>query len=384
MSFRRIIFWLHLVAGLFTGILVAIMSVTGIAIAFEEEILQWVDRDLITHNEETSAHLDLETLIQSAKAQHPELAIDLIQIPKDPQLNYQAFVSWEGPLYINPHSGATSYTQTHTAHEILHELEAWHRWLGMSDDWFFFGRMLMGSANLIFIFLCISGLYLWWPKKWNWRQLKQRLLLKRGQQGKAKDYRWHNVIGIWSLPVLLLLGITAVAISFRWGHNLVFQLYGEAPKESRNFGMMAVEPAPVPTPKATDIPLDLETHQHTLANAYPEWEWIGLHLPDEASASTASDSFKAFVLFPAPMPSRAYMPVELDPYRGDILQATHLNDRSPGLRARVWVRFLHTGEAFGLLSKIISSLACVGALILVYTGFRLSWMRFFKKRSKTR
>ncbi|MDQ8207193.1 PepSY-associated TM helix domain-containing protein [Coraliomargarita sp. SDUM461003] len=378
MKFRRIIFWLHLIAGIFTGVLVAIMSFTGIAIAFEEEILQWVDRDLIGHESDVSEVLELESLIQTAKEAHPELAIDLIQIPSDPHANYQAFVRWEGPLYINPHTGETFETKSHTAHEILHTLEALHRWLAFSGDWLQGGRVVMGTANIIFVFLCVSGLYLWFPRKWNWRQIKPRLLWKRRLKGKARDYRWHNVIGFWSLPVLVLLAVTAIAISFRWGHDLVFQLYGETPPEARNFGMMAVEPASFPAPDTSADRLPLEAYVNTLADAYPNWEALGIHLPSEEALESRDVSLKTFVIFPDSMPSRAYMPVELDPFTGNILQATHFNDRSAGLRARIWVRFLHTGEAFGLISKVIASIACFGALLLVYTGFSLSWRRFFK------
>ncbi len=46
MPWRKSIFWIHLVSGLVTGTVVLIMSVTGILIAFEEEILEWIDRDV--------------------------------------------------------------------------------------------------------------------------------------------------------------------------------------------------------------------------------------------------------------------------------------------------------------------------------------------------
>jgi uncharacterized iron-regulated membrane protein len=72
------------------------------------------------------------------------------------------------------------------------------------------------------------------------------------------------------------------------------------------------------------------------------------------------------------------VPVELHPYTGEVLQQTHWSDRSPGLRARVWARFLHTGEAFGIFGKIIASIATAASLVLIYTGFVLSFRRFKK------
>lgn len=42
-------------------------------------------------------------------------------------------------------------------------------------------------------------------------------------------------------------------------------------------------------------------------------------------------------------------------------------------------RTLHTGEAGGILGQTLAFLACIGGLVLVYTGFALSFRRFFKR-----
>lgn len=57
---------------------------------------------------------------------------------------------------------------------------------------------------------------------------------------------------------------------------------------------------------------------------------------------------------------------------------TRFQDRGTGMKARVWIRFLHTGEAFGLIGKIVATLATAASLVLEYTGFALSWRRFFR------
>ncbi|MFP2934843.1 PepSY domain-containing protein, partial [Pyxidicoccus sp. 3LG] len=42
---RNIFFWIHLVAGLVAGLVIAVMSITGAAIAFEPQLLEWAERD---------------------------------------------------------------------------------------------------------------------------------------------------------------------------------------------------------------------------------------------------------------------------------------------------------------------------------------------------
>jgi len=76
-TLRKIFFWLHLACGLIAGVVIAIMSATGVATAFERERLGWLDRD--------------------------------------------------GTLHVNP------YTGTAAAHRMIEEPIAWHCWLGAKD-----------------------------------------------------------------------------------------------------------------------------------------------------------------------------------------------------------------------------------------------------------
>ena len=43
---RKVIFWLHLTAGLVAGLVIAIMCFTGAALAFEKDIIAWAERDV--------------------------------------------------------------------------------------------------------------------------------------------------------------------------------------------------------------------------------------------------------------------------------------------------------------------------------------------------
>ena len=50
-------------------------------------------------------------------------------------------------------------------------------------------------------------------------------------------------------------------------------------------------------------------------------------------------------------------------------------DRSPGRQARSWVRFLHTGEAFGFIGQTIAGLVSLTSVFMVWTGLALAWRR---------
>jgi uncharacterized iron-regulated membrane protein len=44
-TLRKGIFWLHLACGVVAGVVVLVMSVTGVLLAYEKEITAWVERD---------------------------------------------------------------------------------------------------------------------------------------------------------------------------------------------------------------------------------------------------------------------------------------------------------------------------------------------------
>jgi uncharacterized iron-regulated membrane protein len=70
----------------------------------------------------------------------------------------------------------------------------------------------------------------------------------------------------------------------------------------------------------------------------------------------------------------------INPFTGELLSRNGYADFTTGRKIRTWLRFLHTGEALGWIGQLLAGLACIGGVVLVYSGFALSWRRFFGKR----
>jgi len=116
-------------------------------------------------------------------------------------------------------------------------------------------------------------------------------------------------------------------------------------------------------------------------DAFPLWEEVTLRLPDlEDEERTVIGATHVSVKEARQWPRFSSTTVSVDPYRGEILSVNGFADFSPGRKARLWMRFLHTGEAFGIWGKAIAAAASFASLFLVWTGFALSWRRFFGKR----
>src|SRR5690554_2421104 len=82
---RTIIFWIHLACGVIAAIPILIMSVTGVAIAFESEILEFIDRDALRVKTAADApKASIESLLEEAKERFPDKKIGSVVIPSDP------------------------------------------------------------------------------------------------------------------------------------------------------------------------------------------------------------------------------------------------------------------------------------------------------------
>lgn len=383
MSLRTVVFWLHLVAGIVAGVPIFVMSFTGVVIAFEREVVEWVDRDVrrVDPTANDGRPREVEALLEGLRQARPGLEPTTIVIPRDPTQAYVVQAGRSGRVYVDPYTGEVRDLASGSVGDVLHRVEAWHRWLGFEGERRGVGKLINGVCNLAFVFLCVSGAYLWLPRRLRWTVVRPRLWFDRRLKGRARDLNWHEVVGFWNVPVLLVLSATAVVFSFRWAHELVFTLAGEQPPAQRGPGAPAGPSVTVPPPPPGASRLTYGRAAHVLAERYPERESIAFPLP-KGGAVDEGKPLQAVVLLPAAFQARGRVQVDLDPYRGDILQAVGFGDRSAGARARTWIRFLHTGEAFGLPGKVIAALSTALSLLLVYTGFALSWRRFQGWRKK--
>jgi hypothetical protein len=79
------IFWLHLATGLIAGSIVLVMSVTGVLLMYEQQILRWADRDLrLAPPAPGAARLSVERLLGEAAAARPGARPSSLTMQADP------------------------------------------------------------------------------------------------------------------------------------------------------------------------------------------------------------------------------------------------------------------------------------------------------------
>ncbi|HWA25661.1 MAG TPA: PepSY-associated TM helix domain-containing protein [Lacunisphaera sp.] len=413
--FRQILFWSHLSAGLVAGLFIGVMCFTGATLAFETELVSWSERDArrIIPPSHDAARLPLADLVKKAREANPDAPIASMAISSDPTLAVSFPLGRDGAIYANPYTGEIKAPASNTMREFMRTMTDWHRFLARTGDRRATGKAINGACNLAFCILAMTGLYLWIPRTWSWAGVKAIAVFNWKLAGKPRDFNWHNSIGLWSAPVLIVLTLTAVPISYRWGTNLFYALAGEEPPAQPSPGGASGPAVEIPTPADGTRPLSYDAQLAAVRKLFPAAELITFRLgaggsrggqtqtegdrrrevppagevrsesPREGgreSRGRAPQAVNITVKQPGAWPRTATTTLVLNPYTGEELKREGFDSLSTGRRIRSWTRFLHTGQALGWVGQLFAGLACLGGCFLVYTGAALSWRRFFRRK----
>ena len=162
MTSRKIVFWLHLIAGVFAGTVVFIMSVTGVALTFQRQMTEWADRSYWPAASAPGARLPVADLISNTVEAQPEGKPSAITFYSNRRAGNGC--SAVGPeRLINRYTGATTVGGSTAIRGFSDRYRPAPPPRGerrQSRD----GRAITGACNFAFLFIVCSGIYLWWPR----------------------------------------------------------------------------------------------------------------------------------------------------------------------------------------------------------------------------
>jgi uncharacterized iron-regulated membrane protein len=220
----------------------------------------------------------------------------------------------------------------------------------------------------------LSGIYLWLPRMWKWAAFKSRLVFNsKATTAKARDFNWHHVFGIWSAIPLAVVVATAIVFSYPWANDLVYRLAGEEPPRqgggaTRGAGQSE---AGVIAPNGTAI--DRLGYDALLARAaaHGEWRTLTLNIPADPEAPTVRIGVDEGN---GGQPHLRHT-LTLDAATGAVATWAPFSSQTTGQKARSWIRFLHTGEALGIVGQTVAGLVSLTSVLMVWTGLALAWRR---------
>ena len=373
---RTIIFWCHLPVGVIAGLVILTMCVTGVLLSYEKQITSWADTRGYRAAPATpeTKHLPVEALI--AKVREARGATPTaVTIKSDPAAPAEIAFGRETTLFVNPYSGTVHGEGSQKVRNFFRGVTDWHRWLGAKGDNRNVARAITGACNLGFLFLVGSGFYLWWPRNWNRKALRNVTWFRRGLPSKARDFNWHNVIGFWSAGPLFIVVLSAVVISYTWAGNLVYRIVGEAPPAPR-----ANQPAaPSGANKENALPVvSLNSAWVRAEQQVNDWRSISLQLPTNASAPLTFNIDGGNGGQPQ---KRAQLVLDRT---GNVVRWEPFSSYTRGRQLRSILRFAHTGEVLGVVGQTIAGLVSTGGAFLVITGLALAIRRLLGWRVRRR
>jgi uncharacterized iron-regulated membrane protein len=373
---RKSLFWTHLVLGVTAGVFIFVMAATGVVLAFERQITDFVDRDVrsvsVPNGAQPRSLNDLLEEVGRSEAGKPSAIV----VRNTAQAATQFSIGRGKTIYVDPYSGAILGTSSATAHGFFFEVERLHRALGAPLGSKSVGHWVAAISNLLFGGLILLGVLLWVPRKWNWRAVRASIAFRGGLHGRARHWNWHNVLGIWCAVPLLVIVLSGVVMSFPWANALLFRLSGSNPPvQGRGPGEGRSHRDDFQAGNAPN-------YDRLLAAAKaidPNWRTITLNVARDARSALqiAVDTGTGA----QPQKRTQYM---LDRDTGAVLRTTKFADGNLGQRLRAFVRFGHTGEWGGWAGQVIAALASLGACVLVYTGLSLSIRRLIARLKRRR
>jgi uncharacterized iron-regulated membrane protein len=366
---RKTIFWIHLSCGVTAGLVVLLMSITGVLLTYERQILAWADRAVYVEAAAAAQPLQIGALLAAVRAQDPTLEPSSITFRPEAGAPLSLGAGRAGSRYVNPYTGELLGEGAVGLRAFFGAVTGWHRWFNLGGEGRDTARAITGASNLIFLFLILSGIYLWLPRVFKWAAFRTRLVFNpRATTSKARDFNWHHVFGIWTAIPLAIVVATAVVFSYGWANDLVYRSVGEEPPVRGRGGPPPQMAAPATAAPGTRLDLDALTAR---AKAQvPGWRQLTLVLPSENARTVRFTIDRGNGGQPQHRHNLA-----LDAVTGEVEQWQPFSSQPAGQRARTLIRFLHTGEALGIVGQTVAGIVSLTSIVMVWTGLALAYRR---------
>ncbi|GAA4431300.1 PepSY-associated TM helix domain-containing protein [Pontibacter saemangeumensis] len=382
-AFRRANDWLHLWLGLASGIVVFIVSITGCFYAFQQEIKDALEPWRFVEVQD-KPFVPPSQLLDTARVYMPDATPTGLTYSN---AEGAAAVGYEGSeegehgftaVFLNPYTGEflkKQQSKGESEFDFFRFIIDGHRALWLPYK---IGRPIVGVGTLIFVVLLVTGLVMWWPKKWNKANMSRSFRIKWNGSFKRVNYDLHNILGFYSLLLAFVLAVTGLVWSFEWfGNSLYYITSGGEAKAGHHHPHSDISKAGL-LANGTVSALDKAWFK-TLAqepDAQGFYMTPELHDREDAIEIIAYQDHGSWYN----RNEYYYDQYTLEPYRvkGDRYSEADLADQLVMLNYDI-----HIGAVWGLPGKILAFFVSLICASLPITGFLVWWNKKGKPRKKS-
>ena len=376
--FRNIHLWLSVPF----GILITLICFSGAALVFEKEVMDICHRELYFVKKVEAAPLPMEQLMTKVAATLPDsVSVTGVNISSDPERAYQVTLSKprRASMYVDQYTG--EITGKYERAPFFNFMFRMHRWLLDSmkqDGGIFWGKMIVGTSTLMFVFVLISGVVVWWPR--TRKALKNSLKIVANKGWRRFWYDLHVAGGMYALVFLLAMALTGLTWSFQWYRTGFYKTFGVEVQPSMGHGNAAAN-STAKGGKREGKPEGREGRGAHRYSPYTNWQQVYEQLaeanPDYKQISVSDGS--ASVAVPRFGNQRGTDRYKFNPRNGEITETTLYKDLDNSGKIRGWIYSVHVGSWGGMLTRILTFVAALIGASLPLTGYYL-WIRKKIKR----
>lgn len=394
--FRNIHLWLSVPF----GILITLICFSGAALVFEKEVMELCHRELYFVKKVEAAPLPMEQLMTKVAATLPDsVSVTGVNISSDSERAYQVTLSKprRASMYVDQYTGEIMGKYERAS--FFNFMFRMHRWLLDSmkqDGGIFWGKMIVGTSTLMFVFVLISGVVVWWPR--TRKALKNSLKIVANKGWRRFWYDLHVAGGMYALVFLLAMALTGLTWSFQWYRTGFYKTFGVEVQPSMGHGNAAAN-ATAKGGKREESPEGRsgrpgnrgekpegrgehsESREGRKRSPYTNWQQVYEQLaeanPDYKLISVSDGS--ASVALPRFGNQRGTDRYKFNPRNGEITETTFYKDLDNSGKIRGWIYSVHVGSWGGMLTRILTFIAALVGASLPLTGYYL-WIRRLMKR----
>ena len=384
MTARKLFKKLHLWLSLPFGLIIMTTCLTGALLVFEKEITELVRHDSYTIPVRKTGRLSLQSLLERVASETPDsVQITSVTIPISPNRAYTVGLSKprRAGVLVDPYTGKiVGQSGRLPFFTTVREL---HRWLldSMKPDseGIFWGRVIVGTSTLLFVFILLTGLFLWWPKKLKGVGKRLKISLRQGRQRLFTDL--HTVGGVYVFVLLLAMAMTGLTWSFEWYRTGFYKVFGAEMAEA---GKGDKGPK---KDKRKDVPREEGTEQAKLPASYIYWEEVVSYVIEVSEADYTEITVKDGEV-EVPLAGlgniRATDSFRFDKKTGQVTEYKAYREVKRDKKLRGWIYSIHTGAWGGLFTRICYVLAALFGASLPLTGYYIFYQRKWGKKRKAK
>ena len=384
MTARKLFKKLHLWLSLPFGLIIMTTCLTGALLVFEKEITELVRHDSYTIPVRKTQSLSLQSLLERVARETPDsVQITSVTIPSDFRRAYTVGLSKprRAGVLVDPYTGKiVGQSGRLPFFTTVREL---HRWLldSMKPDseGIFWGRVIVGTSTLLFVFILLTGLFLWWPKKLKGVGKRLKISLRKGRQRLFTDL--HTVGGVYVFVLLLAMAMTGLTWSFEWYRTGFYKVFGAEMAEG---GKGDKGPK---KDKGKDAPREEGAEQAKLPTSHIYWEEVVSYVREVSEADYPEITVKDGEI-EVPLAglgnSRAADSYRFDKKTGQVTEYKAYREAKRDKKLRGWIYSVHTGAWGGLFTRICYVLAALFGASLPLTGYYIFYQRKWGKKRKAK